>query len=227
MQRKLSLMAQQQKLDQRSPYKEMLDYSRMSALTEIMMSDYMNAVAVPPEELQKYYNDHKEPHKQVKVSAIYVAFGEGQSANASSGSASSQMSRATKRALTEDEAKAKAAKLAAQARAGEDFKKLVKENSDDETSRDKGGDFGTWRVADNVPDMLRNAVFSLKEGEVADPVQQARGYYIFRADEVSYAPFEQVRDSIFTQVKQQRTQEWMKTIDASTTVEFPGKKEPR
>src|ERR1019366_7188320 len=117
---------------------------------------------------------------------------------------------------TEEEAKAKAEKLLAQARAGAEFKTLVKENSDDETSRDKSGDFGTWRGTDNVPDPMRPVVFGLKQGELGEPVRQAHGYYIFRADEVAFAPLAQVRDSIFQQLKQQHFQEWTQKLDAGT-----------
>src|SRR5208337_1770596 len=156
----------------------------------------------------------------VKVSAIYIAFGDAESSS-SPASSSSSASRVSKKALTEEEAKAKAEKVLAQARAGADFKALVKENSDDETSRDKGGDFGTWRVTDNVPDLMRPVVFGLKQGELGEPVRQAHGYYIFHADEVTFAPLAQVRDSIFQQLKQQHFQEWLAKLDAATKVEFP------
>jgi hypothetical protein len=180
---------------------------------------------VTPEEVEKYYKEHQEPYKSVKVSAIYIAFGDAES-SPSPASSSSSASRITKKTLTEEEAKAKAGKLLAQARAGADFKALVKENSDDETSRDKSGDFGTWRMSDNVPDLMRPVVFGLKQGEVGEPVRQAHGYYIFRADEVSFAPLSQVRDSIFQQLKQQHFQEWTQKLDAGTKVEFPKSETP-
>jgi parvulin-like peptidyl-prolyl isomerase len=64
-------------------------------------------------------------------------------------------------------------------------------------------------------------VFGLKAGELGEPVRQAHGYYIFRADDVTYAPLAQVRDSIFQQLKQQHFQEWTAKLDAATKVEFP------
>ena len=229
MMRTLAQMAEKQKLDQRSPYKEALEFTRLSTLTDSMVKEHMNSIVVPPEEVEKFYNEHKQPYEQVKVSAIYIAFGETEDAAASrtaASSAATQASRASKKALTEEEAKDKAGKLVATARGGGDFKTLVKENSDDETSRDKGGDFGTWRIAENVPDVMRTAVFGLKQSEVSEPVRQAHGYYIFRADEITYSPLTQVRDSIFEQLKQQHAREWMQTIDAATKVQYTGKKEP-
>jgi parvulin-like peptidyl-prolyl isomerase len=220
MMRKLSQMAEHEKLDQRSPYKEVLVYSRLSTLTDIKLKDVLDSMTVAPEEVEKYYKEHQEPYKAVKVSAIYIAFGDAEAASSLASSPSSA-SRITKKTLTEEEAKAKAAKLLAEARAGADFKALVRENSDDETSRDKSGDFGTWRMSDNVPDLMRPVVFGLKQGELGEPVRQAHGYYIFRADEVTYAPLSQVHDSIFQQLKQQRFQEWTQKLDTGTKVEFP------
>src|ERR1035441_2342806 len=191
MMRKLSQMAEQEKLDQRSPYKEALVYGRLSTLTDIKLKDVLDSMTATPAEVEKYYNEHQEPYKSVKVSAIYIAFGDAESSS-SLASSSSSASRVTRKILTEEEAKAKAEKLLAQARAGADFKTLVKENSDDETSRDKSGDFGTWRVTDNVPDLMRPVVFGLKQGELGEPVRQAHGYYIFRADEITFAPLSQV-----------------------------------
>lgn len=220
MMRTLSKMAVQEKLDQRSPGKEALEYSRLSTLTDIKAKDVLDSATVTPEEVEKFYNEHREPYKSVKVSAIYIAFGDAESSSSAASSASSASS-VPKKTLTEAEAKARAEKLLAQARAGADFKALVKENSDDETSRDKGGDFGTWRMADNVPDLMRPVVFGLKTGELGEPVRQAHGFYIFRADDVTYTPLAQVRDSIFQQLKQQHFQEWLQKLDAATKVEFP------
>ena len=225
MMRKLSQMAEQEKLDQRSPYKELLIFSRLNTLTDIKLKDVMDSVTVTPGEVEKFYSEHKDPYKSVKVSAIYIAFGEAEPSS-SPASSSSAASRITRKTLTEEEARAKAEKLLAQARAGADFKALVKENSDDETSRDKGGDFGTWRVTDNVPDLMRPVVFGLKPGELGEPVRQPRGYYIFRADEVTFDPLSKVRDSIFQQLKQQHFQEWTAKLDAGTKVEFPKSETP-
>lgn len=218
MMRKLSAMAEQEKLDQKSPYKEALAYSRFSTLTDIKLKSVLDSMTVTPEEIEKYYKEHQEPYKSVKVSAVYVAFGEPE---ATSSSASTVAASKVKKNLTEEEAKAKAEKLVAQARAGADFKALVKENSDDETSRDKSGDFGTWRVSDNVPDLMRPVVFGLKKGEVGEPVRQARGFYIFHADDVTYGPLDQVRAEIAQQLKQAHFQEWTQKLDADTKVTFP------
>lgn len=81
--------------------------------------------------------------------------------------------RAPKPALADD--------LAARAREGEDFAELAKEYSEG-PYKEQGGDLG-WRVQSaTTPDYLR-ALFELEIGEVSDPVEGPRGWYIFTVDE--------------------------------------------
>jgi phage terminase large subunit-like protein len=61
----------------------------------------------------------------------------------------------------------------------------------------------------------------LKQGEVGEPVRQPNGFYLFRADDVSYRPLQEVRDEIFTTLQQQHGTDWVKGIDSSTKVDFP------
>jgi peptidyl-prolyl cis-trans isomerase C len=201
--RKLSRMAEEKKLDQESPYKEALVFSRMMVLWQAAMMDINNATTVEPAEIVKFYDANKEKYKTVKVKAIYIPYG-----SAAKG----------KKPLTEDEAKAKAAKLAASARAGGDFVKLVKENSEDETSRAKDGDFATFRVSDNIPDAIRSAVFALKQGETSEPVGQPNGFYVFRSEELTYRPMSQVRDEIYSEIKNQRYKAEMDRLNTEANV---------
>jgi peptidyl-prolyl cis-trans isomerase C len=200
--RKLAQMAEKQKLDQETPAREQLEYSRLMILSQAKLAEALNSIAVEPAEIVKFYDTNKERFKEVRVKAIYVSFG-------NSG-----------KAPTEDQAKAKATKLLADIRGGADFVKLVKENSDDETSKAKDGDFATLRRNDNIPDAIRAAVFSLKQGEVTEPVRQPNGFYLLRADEVHYRPLSQVRDEIFTQLKQQHYSQWLDQTNKDTKVEI-------
>src|SRR5215831_9523480 len=180
--RKLSRMAEAGKLDQQSPTKEALEYNRTQIMSQAQLDRTLQGIEVEPAEIVKYYDINKDKYRQVHVRAIYIAFGG--------------------KKLPEEDARVKAAKLAEQARGGADFVKLVKENSDDETSKAKDGDFATLHPADNIPDAVRNAVFALKQkGDISDPVRQPNGYYIFRAEDVIVTPLSQARDQIFTEIK--------------------------
>jgi peptidyl-prolyl cis-trans isomerase C len=200
--RKLSQMAEKQKLDLETPAREQLEYSRLIVLSQAKLAEALNSITVEPAEIVKFYDTDKERFKEVRVKAIYVSFGKGG------------------KAVTEDEAKAKAAKLLADIRGGADFVKLVKENSDDETSKAKDGDFATLRRNDNIPDAIRTAVFSLKQGEVTEPVRQPNGFYLLRAEEVRYRPLSQVRDEIFTELRQRHYSQWLEQTNKDAKVEF-------
>jgi peptidyl-prolyl cis-trans isomerase C len=198
--RKLAKMAQDDKLDQLSPSKESLEYYRLAILSQAKMDDAAIHTAVLPSQVSEYYESHKDRYRQVRVKAIYVGLGG--------------------RKISDAEAKAKATRIAAQARAGADFTKLVRENSDDETSKAKDGEFVTIRANDNIPDAVRAAIFKLNRGEISDPVAQPNGYYIFRAEEISFRPYEDVRDDIFTELKQQNYAEWVEKTKRAASVAY-------
>jgi len=200
--RKLAQMAEKQKLDLESPAREQLEYSRFAILSQAKLAEALNSIIVEPAEIVKSYDTDKERFKEVRVKAIYVSFGK------------------SGKAPSEDEAKAKATRLLAEIRGGADFVKLVKENSDDDTSKAKDGDFATLRRNDNIPDAIRAAVFSLKQGEVTEPVRQPNGFYLLRAEEVRYPPLSQVRDEIFTELRQRHYSQWLEQTNKDAKVEF-------
>jgi peptidyl-prolyl cis-trans isomerase C len=209
--RRLTKMAEDAKLDQESPYKETLAYQRMTVLATAQISATINQVVVEPGDIVKYYESNKQKYTQVKVKAIYIAFSDDAAASGSSGG---------KKPLTEAEAKARASKLLAAIKGGADFVKLVKENSDDETSREKDGDFATLRSSDNIPDAFRVAVFAMKKGDVSEPLKQPNGFYLLRADEVTVRPLSEVRDEIYSELKSARSDEWLRGMDRDTKVQI-------
>jgi parvulin-like peptidyl-prolyl isomerase len=209
--RKLAMLGEKEKIDQESPTKDALNYYRWMILSQAEINHVMNGSQYGEEDAEKYYQANKEKYKQVKVKAIYIPFSTAQASQISKGKA----------VLTEEMAKAKAEKLAAAARGGADFIKLVKENSEDEASKAKDGDFATLRQNDNVPDAIRSAVFQLKQGEITDPVRQPNGFYVLQAAEVGYRPLNDVLSEIYGLVRQQKFQQWMERTNQENKVTFP------
>jgi peptidyl-prolyl cis-trans isomerase C len=200
MMRRLARSAEAEKLDQLSPSKEALEYYRLVILSQARMNLAATQTLVLPSEVGKFYEANLNRYKQVRLKAIYVGFG-GQK-------------------LTESGAKLKASQIAAQARAGADFVKLVRAHSDDATSRDKDGDFATLRISDSIPEAVREAAFQLKEGEVSEPIRQPNGFYIFRAEKIDVRPLAEVRDEIFAELKQRTYGEWLQKANKEATVLF-------
>jgi len=208
--RKLSVLAEQAKLGDRSPYKELIEAYRMNMLMQAEINEYVDHILITAEDLQKYYAENKGRYEQVKLKVIYIPFS---SAPAAAGAASTKH-------LTEEQAKAKAEQLIKEIKGGADFVKLVKENSEDASSKAKDGDMGTMSRADNLPESIRSVVFALKVGEVSDAVRQPNGFYIFRAEEVSQRPLEQVREQLVKQLQSERLQEWLKSTTKSLNIKF-------
>lgn len=194
----LAEMAEKAKLDQANPTKEALAFNRMYLLMNAQLHEELNGIIVQPADSVAFYDKNKDRFAQVKVKTIYVAFSE-----------NSEAAKDGKKHLTEAEAQAKIVKLHAQIVGGADFVKLVRENSDDQTSAAKDGDFGVIRRTDNLPEAIHHAIFALKTGEVSEPVKQPNGFYLFRAEEVTTQPYPDVEPEISKELKQTRFNLWM------------------
>jgi peptidyl-prolyl cis-trans isomerase C len=208
--RKLSELAEQGKLGERSPYKELIEAYRMNTLMQAEINEYVETIPIQTEDQKKYYEENKSRYDQAKLKVIYIPF----SSNASSASTEG------KKHLTEEEAKAKAERLVKEARGGADFVKLAKENSEDAASKAKDGDFGTLSRSDNLPEAIRTVVFTLKTDEVSEPVRQPNGFYIFRAEAVSQKPFAEVSSQIYKDLQNQRLREWLESTTKSLNIKF-------
>ncbi len=102
---------------------------------------------------------------------------------------------------------ARAAELAAEARAGADFAELARQHSQDETNAANGGDLGSVGRGRMVPE-FENAAFALAEGEISDPVRSPFGYHVIhvteKQEEVTQ-PFAEVRGAIENVLKRERS----------------------
>jgi peptidyl-prolyl cis-trans isomerase SurA len=67
---------------------------------------------------------------------------------------------------------------------GEDFGELAKQLSDDPGTAPLGGDLGFFSRGQFLPE-FEDAAFSLKPGEVSEPIKTAHGYHVIRVDAVS------------------------------------------
>jgi peptidyl-prolyl cis-trans isomerase D len=102
---------------------------------------------------------------------------------------------------------AKAEGLYAQIKGGADFAKLARENSDDSGSASKGGDLG-WAGRDVYEKEFADKLFSMKEGEVSEPVKTEFGYHIIRLDGIRPSEgrsFEDVRAELTAALRNEKT----------------------
>jgi len=208
--RKLAEDAEKSGLDKQAPYKDALEFGRVQVLSQAELMLLQNTAVVPDEEQQKYYKDHPEKFSEVKVRVIYVAFNPTPDKARADG----------KKLPTEDEARNKIEALRKQILAGADFGKLARENSDDNASAAKDGDFGTVTWKSTYPEPVKAAIFKLKKDEVSEPVKQPNGFYLIRVDEQSLLPFDQISTQLLQDMKQERFSQTMKGMQAEYTVKI-------
>lgn len=211
-------LAMTEKVDQMTPYKQRLEFSRLQTLAQGYVETYRAKITVADEEVAKFYEESKDNFQQAKLQVLLVGYA-ANPAPAKEGE---------KQKLNEEQAKAKAEDLVKQLRGGADFKALVEANSDDVASRAKGGDFGTIRRSDQIPPDLSKAIFSLKAGEYSDPVKQPNGFYIFKVTEYTQQPLEELKATLTGQLKDKKFQQWLQATQSQVQVkvedpEFFGK----
>ncbi len=210
MMQRLAEDAEKAGLDKQSPYKEQISTYRLQLLSTAELSKVNNDFQISPEDQQKYYQDNPDKYKEVKVRVISIAF------NPTPGKPAAD----AKKQLTEAEAQAKVEDLAKQIKEGADFGKLARENSDDQTSAAKDGDFGTVRQDSSYPKPVKDAIFALKQGEMSTPVKLSNGFYLIRAEEVTQIPYNDVALQVSQAVRQAKFAEWQKNLQAQYNVKI-------
>jgi len=199
---RLAELAEENKIDRESPTKDQLEQARTEILGQAEVNYQINQIPVEDPAIEQYYKANKEKYKTVTLEAIFVSF---------RGPAESS-------GRPEEEARQRAQQVLEKLRHGGDFKALVKEYSDDETSRAKDGVFGTFKPGDNIPDAIRAAIFKMAPGDISDVIRQQRGFYVFRTSGVTYQTMAEVRDQIFNDIRLKGFESWFEKVKDATQV---------
>lgn len=104
----------------------------------------------------------------------------------------------------EDEANA----LYERIKAGEDFATLAKQYSQDDLSREQGGDLGEIFPGDIAPE-LENVIFSLAAGETGLPVKTQQGVYLVKVDAINGGEsmtFDEARPQIEKELRERQAE---------------------
>ena len=103
------------------------------------------------------------------------------------------------------EVQTQAEAIVAEARGGADFAKLARQYSEDEGTKEIGGDLGPVTPGQMVPE-FEGAAFALAQGEISDPVSSVFGMHIIKATEKTGGTsqtLDAVRASIIDVLKQE------------------------
>jgi peptidyl-prolyl cis-trans isomerase D len=168
----------------------------------------LRAKIVPtPAEIEQHYQQNIEQHSTPEqVHALHILL------------KTEGKDEATVRKQAEDVLK--------QAKAGADFGELAKKYSEDEGSKDKGGDLNFFGHGQMVPE-FDTAAFALAPGQISDLVKSQFGFHIIKVLEKKAAttqPLALVKDQISEQLKFERANTQAQQLSAKIAgeVKAPG-----
>jgi len=168
------------------------------------------SVAITQADAKKFYDENQSEFEQPEqVKASHILF-------------------LVKQDDSEDVAKAqleKAKAAAAKAQKGGDFSSLAKEMSEEPGAKESGGDLGFFTKDRMVPEFAE-AAFTLKPGEVSEPVRTQFGWHVIKLEEkkpAGMSPFEEVKDQLEAYLKADKqrkaVQDLMKSLREKAKVE--------
>ena len=120
----------------------------------------------------------------------------------------------------------KALTVIAEAKSGADFAGLAKKYSDEPGAATDGGDLGTFKKGDMLPE-IESAVITMNPGEVSDIVTTPSGFHIIKLEEKSAAlakPFETVKgtieETLYRKKSEERFKQWAEELRKGAVVEI-------
>jgi len=113
-----------------------------------------------------------------------------------------------------------------EARSGKDFADLAKIYSDDPQAAKDGGELGTFKKGDMLPE-IENAVIDMKSDEISDLVNTPAGFHIIKLEEKSpgkLRPFDEVKGEIeellIKKKSDERFNQWLADLRKSAAIEI-------
>ena len=164
------------------------------AYLELTLDAVAAAVEVDETELERFYQEQKDDYRreeQRRASHILLPLEEGADQAA------------------DDKVRADAMSLYERIREGEDFAALAKGHSKDPGSAESGGDLGFFGRGVMVGP-FEEEVFSMKAGELSEPVRTDFGYHVIRLEEVRAGEsktFAEVRDEVERNYRRREAEE--------------------
>lgn len=164
----------------------------------LIKQEILDKVVVTDEEAKAYYDEHREEFKdKEKVKISQIVV------------------------ATEEEAQ----EILQELENGADFAELASRKSDDQNIAKSGGDLG-YIERGKMPAVLEKIYFSLKVGEISNPVKTNQGYYIVKLEdkkEAAVKEFYEVSDDIKSKLtvgkQREEHQKWLRRLEEEAKIE--------
>lgn len=195
-------------LEKQPDTKAQIEFQRENLLAQAMFQYLQQTIAVSDADVQTYYDAHKSDYETLTARHILIRV-KGAPMPAAPG----------KQELSDEEAKAKAESIRKRLAGGEDFAKIAKDESDDISSGEKGGDLGEFRKGMMVPPFEKVA-FELKPGDISDPVQTPFGYHIIQVQSHTVKSLEDAKADILTHLRPDLARKAVADLTAKVKVDI-------
>ena len=187
-------------IDRREDVVEKTENFKKQLVGKTFGQEILKNIRVSGSEIDDYYRRHKDDYEQIDVSEIYVRAD-------------------TKKGITKEAALARAEEAYEKAAGGGDWNELVKEYSDDERTKDKGGSRGYVQRGEFSPD-IDARIFTMKKGEITVPLEVGGGYFILKINEgAAPLPEGQLRRKVETQIINEKLVEYVNGLRDDAGVE--------
>lgn len=136
---------------------------------QLLMNAYFDSLIsenVTEESIKNYYSGNADEFEKIKAKVSHILF-------------------RVRPGMTEEEVKVvklKAFEASSKLKSGSEFSDLAQSLSDDKLTSKKGGDMG-WVKQGGIDPVFSDTVFSLKAGEISEPVRSAFGFHIILLQE--------------------------------------------
>lgn len=187
-------------IDRREDVIEKTENFKKQLVGKTFGQEILKGIRVSDKEIDDYYKRHREDYEQISVSEIYI------NADPENG-------------MTKEDALARAGEAYEKAKAGGDWNELVKEYSDDETTKEKGGERGYVQRGEFGP-AIDERIFGMKKGEITGPLEVSRGYFILKInEEAAPIPEGQLRRKVESQIINDKLVEYVNGLRDDAGVE--------
>ncbi len=192
--------ARKRKLDESAEVKQMMAIQSDSFLANSLAKKISDDTHFTELDLRSYYDSNKNEFEEAQGSHILIRF-----------KGSKVPLKPNEKDLTEEEALAKAQDIRKKITDGTDFATLAKAESDDTGSATKGGELGTFKRGQMVP-QFDQAAFALPVGQISEPVKTPFGYHLIKITSRTSKPFDEAKAQIEKDLKPKMAKASMEQI---------------
>ena len=185
--------------------------------SKLINYEVRSKVVVPEEQILDYYDQHYT--EQVEAGGYYIL---------QIGVTLNTEGMPADPAEAKKVAAKKAERILSLAMSGQDFKQLARQYSDLPSAVD-GGDIGAFQK-DEMAEYMRDAVTSLKPGEISPVVESPNGYMLFKllssqeGKIITKVPYEsvkeEIRSTLYQQEMEKRYDSWLKEIRSQAYIKI-------